>query len=212
MDGFALVERIRELQDGSKTSLMMLSSGGQRGDAARCRELGIAAYLTKPIRQDELRKAIQDVLDPRGSEADTTLITRHSIREESEPLGRLRVLLAEDNPINQRLVMRMLEKRGHFVTLAENGREAVQALARQPFDLVLMDVQMPEMDGYEATAAIRANERGGTRRQPIFALTAHAMKGVEERCIAAGMDGYLTKPIDAKELDRVLESQLELRW
>ena len=212
MDGFALVEQIRELQDGLKATLMMLSSGGQRGDGARCRKLGIAAYLTKPIRQDELRKAIQDVLDPKGSEADATLITRHSIREESEPLGRLRVLLAEDNPINQRLVMRMLEKRGHSVTLAANGREAVQALAREPFDLVLMDVQMPEMDGFEATAAIRASERGGTRRQPIFALTAHAMKGVEERCIAAGMDGYLTKPLGAKELDRVLESQLELRW
>ena len=159
-----------------------------------------------------LRKAIQEVLDPKGSQADATLITRHSIREESEPLGRLRVLLAEDNPINQRLMMRMLEKRGHSVTLAANGREAVQALAQEPYDLVLMDVQMPEMDGFEATAAIRASERGGTRRQPIFALTAHAMKGVEERCIAAGMDGYLTKPLGPKELDRVLESQLELRW
>ncbi len=212
MDGFALVEQIRKLQDGLKSALMMLSSGGQRGDAARCRELGIAAYLTKPIRQDELRKAIQEVLDPKGSQADATLITRHSIREESEPLGRLRVLLAEDNPINQRLMMRMLEKRGHSVTLAANGREAVQALAQEPYDLVLMDVQMPEMDGFEATAAIRASERGGTRRQPIFALTAHAMKGVEERCIAAGMDGYLTKPLGPKELDRVLESQLELRW
>jgi two-component system, sensor histidine kinase and response regulator len=211
MNGFSLVEKIRELEGAPKAALMMLSSGGQRGDAARCDKLGIAAYLTKPIRRDELRKAIQNVLRPNGSETPASLVTRHSIREQSEPLGHLRVLLAEDNPINQKVVVRMLEKRGHAVTVAANGREAVQALERESFDLVLMDVQMPEMDGYEATSLIRANERGGTRRQPIFALTAHAMKGVQERCIAAGMDGYLTKPIEAKYLDRVLEAQILLR-
>ena len=212
MDGFGLAERIRAVPQESKPTLIMLSSGGQRGDAARCAELGIAAYLTKPIRQDELRRALQDALHPNRDEGSAKLITRHSIRQQAEPLGQLRILLAEDNPVNQKVVTRMLEKRGHIVTFAANGREAVRALERESFDLVLMDVQMPEMDGYEATAAIRANERGGTRRQPIFALTAHAMKGVRERCIAAGMDGYLTKPIQAVELDRVLEAHLLLRW
>jgi PAS domain S-box-containing protein len=211
MDGFALVERIRNLQDQPKATLMMLSSGSQREEAARCRELGIAAYLTKPIRQAELRKAIQNVRGLNASKGAAAPLTQQSAHQESEPQGRLRVLLAEDNPINQKVVTRMLEKRGHLVTHAANGREAVQALEREPFDLVLMDVQMPEMDGYEATAAIRANERGGKRRQTIFALTAHAMKGVEERCIAAGMDGYLTKPIGSKDLDRLLEARMLVR-
>ncbi|MGO9641340.1 MAG: response regulator [Candidatus Acidiferrales bacterium] len=211
MDGFALIEKIRELQDQPKATFMMLSSGSQRGDAARCRELGIAAYLTKPIRQAELRKAIQSVRELNASEGGAALLTQHAAHQESEPQGHLRVLLAEDNPINQKVVTRMLEKRGHLVIHAANGREAVQVLERESFDLVLMDVQMPEMDGYEATAAIRANERGGTRRQTIFALTAHAMKGVEERCIAAGMDGYLTKPIEAKALDRLLEARMLVR-
>ena len=212
MSGFGFVEQIRARQDSPNAALVMLCSGGQRGDGDRCLELGIKAYLTKPIRQDELRQAIQSVLAPQGGADKATLVTRHTIREQHEPRGCLRVLLAEDNPVNQKVMVRMLEKRGHFVAVAGNGREAVQALERETFDLVLMDVQMPEMDGYEATSAIRANERGGTRRQPIFALTAHAMKGVQERCIAAGMDGYLTKPIGAKDLDSVLDAQLLLRW
>ena len=120
----------------------------------------------------------------------------------------LRVLLAEDNAVNQKLAVRLLEKRGHRVTVAENGREALEALARASFDVVFMDVQMPEMDGMEATAAIREKERGTGRRQRIIALTAHAMKGDREKCLAGGMDGYLTKPIRTQQLDEILEEHI----
>jgi two-component system, sensor histidine kinase and response regulator len=121
------------------------------------------------------------------------------------------VLLAEDNPVNQRLAVRLLEKRGHSVVVAGNGREALEALEKQSFDLVFMDVQMPEMDGLEATAAIREKEKGSGVHRPIIALTAHAMKGDRERCLASGMDGYLTKPIRPQELDEILEQNLTSR-
>jgi CheY-like chemotaxis protein len=123
----------------------------------------------------------------------------------------LRVLVAEDNAVNQRLVVRLLEKRGHRIEVAANGREALAALRKASFDLVLMDVQMPEMDGFEATAAVRAREKseGAQTHQPIIALTAHAMKGDREKCLVAGMDGYLTKPIRVEELDELLKSYME---
>jgi two-component system sensor histidine kinase/response regulator len=123
----------------------------------------------------------------------------------------LRVLLAEDNPVNQRLAKRLLEKRGHLVSIAGSGREAVEALQAGNFDLVLMDIQMPEMDGLEATVAIRKAEISSGKHQHIVALTAHAMKGDQERCLAAGMDDYLTKPIRLQELDAMIEKYMALR-
>jgi CheY-like chemotaxis protein len=187
---------------------MMLTSGGQRGDAARCRELGIAAYLTKPIRQSELRAAVNAVLNS-AAEAqkqgtEVPLITRHSLREARRSSG-VRVLLAEDNLVNQQLASRLLEKRGHTVVVANNGTEALGFLAHQTFDLLLIDVQMPEMDGFEATAEIRAQEKDTGRHLPIIAMTAHAMKGDEERCLAAGMDAYISKPIDSARLFALID-------
>jgi CheY-like chemotaxis protein len=211
MDGFELIERIRRGKDSSTATIMMLTSAGHRGDAARCQELGVAAYLLKPIRQSELREAIARVLGAREQKGAIPLITRYSLYDAREPSSSLRVLLAEDNPVNQRLASRLLEKRGHSVVVAANGLEALEMIEKESFDLVFMDVQMPVMDGFEATAAIRKKEASAGVRLPIVALTAHAMKGDREKCLAAGMDGYLTKPIRPQELDEILRSYIERR-
>jgi PAS domain S-box-containing protein len=203
MDGFTLVENIRHSPELATATIMMLTSAGHRGDAARCQELGVAAYLLKPIRQSELREAIARVLGARDGAI--PLITRFSLHDDRDSSAYLRILLAEDNAVNQRLAVRLLEKRGHQVVVAGNGREALDALRNTKFDLVFMDVQMPEMDGIEATAAIREKERGSGVHLAIIALTAHAMKGDRDKCLAAGMDGYLTKPIRPQELDEILE-------
>ena len=205
MDGFTLIERIRQMPELSAAIVMMLTSAGHRGDAARCQQLGVSAYLLKPIRQSELREAIARVLGGTEGHGPIPLITRYSLGDARDPSTILRILLAEDNPVNQRVASRLLEKRGHRVQVVSDGREALAALEKENFDLVFMDVQMPEMDGFEATAAIRKKEKGGTIHQRIIALTAHAMKGDKERCIAAGMDGYLSKPIRAQELDDILD-------
>ena len=204
MDGFTLIERIRHRPELATATIMMLTSAGHRGDAARCKELGVAAYLLKPIRQSELREAIARVLGACEQERAIPLITRFSLHDERDPSASLRILLAEDNAVNQMLAVRLLEKRGHHVVVVGNRREAVEALKREAFDLVFMDVQMPEMDGIEAAAAIRGNEKRNGLHQPIIALTAHAMKGDREKCAEVGMDGYLTKPISVGELDAVL--------
>jgi CheY-like chemotaxis protein len=211
MDGFQFVERIRERPGLSTATIMMLTSAGHRGDAERCKELGISAYLLKPIRQSELREAIARVLGAKEQRGAIPLITRFSLYDARDPKSVLSVLLVEDNAVNQRLATRMLEKRGHRVTLAGNGLEALEAIAKRSFDLVLMDIQMPEMDGFQATAAIRDKENGTNARLPVVALTAHAMKGDREKCLAAGMDGYLTKPIRPRELDDILENFLARR-
>jgi CheY-like chemotaxis protein len=211
MDGFQLVERIRERPGLSTATIMMLTSAGHQGDAERCKALGISAYLLKPIRQSELREAIARVLGAKEQPGAIPLITRYSLYDARDPNSVLRVLVVEDNAVNQRLTTRMLEKRGHRVVLAGNGREALEAYAKGSFDLVLMDVQMPEMDGFEATAAIREKENGSNSHLPVIALTAHAVKGYREKCLAAGMDGYLTKPIRPRELDDLLESYLARR-
>jgi CheY-like chemotaxis protein len=211
MDGFALVEQIRRRPELSTATIMMLTSAGHQGDAARCKELGVSAYLLKPIRQSELREAIARVLGANKPEGVIPLITRYSLQDAREPGTSLRVLLAEDNAVNQRLVVRLLEKRGHRVEVAENGLEALAALKKEDFDLVLMDVQMPEMDGMEATAAIRKSEKRTGEHVAVIALTAHAMKGDREKCLAAGMDGYLTKPIRPQELDDALEACVKNR-
>jgi len=204
MDGFTLAERLGRGGLARGAALMMLSSGGQRGDAARCRDLGIKAYLLKPVKRSELLRAIvaslaiQDPAEP--------LVTRHTLRG---PGTALRILLAEDNVVNQRVAIRLLEKQGHHVTLARNGQEAVEAWSEArdgaAFDLVLMDVQMPVKDGFEATAAIRAKERGTGTHVAIVAMTAHAMQGDRERCLRAGMDGYLSKPLALRDLLAILD-------
>jgi signal transduction histidine kinase/CheY-like chemotaxis protein len=206
MDGFALIEQIRQLPDLTSPTIMMLSSSGHRGDAARCEELEVAAYLLKPIRQSELRQAIAKALGAQDQKGPVPLITRASLQDAEGQTVSLRVLLAEDNLVNQHLASRLLEKRGHHVIVACNGREALAAFEKESFDLVLMDVQMPDMDGFEATAVIREREKGSGLHVPVIALTAHAMKGDREKCLAAGMDGYLTKPIRIVELDEILEN------
>jgi two-component system, sensor histidine kinase and response regulator len=211
MDGFDLIERIRQRPELSAATIMMLTSAGHRGDAERCKKLGVAAYLLKPIRQSELREAIARVLGAQSQSGMVPLITRYSLHDARDPSEVLNILVAEDNLVNQLLATRLLEKRGHHVTIASNGKEAVAALDAGVFDLVFMDVQMPEMDGLEATAAVRKKETATEKHQPIIALTAHAMKLDQERCLAAGMDGYLTKPIRTQELDVILERYLGLR-
>jgi len=211
MDGFALVQRIRQRPELSTATIMMLTSAGHRGDAARCEELGVSAYLLKPIRQSELREAVVRALGAKEQRGAIPSITRYSLQDPREPSVSLRVLLVEDNLVNQRLAMRLLEKRGHSVVVASNGGEALTAFDNEDFDLLLMDLQMPEMDGFEATTAIRMKEKGSTNHLPIVALTAHAMKGDREKCLAGGMDGYLTKPIRPQELDELLESYLARR-
>jgi PAS domain S-box-containing protein len=211
MDGFTLIEHIRKRPELATATIMMLTSAGHRGDAARCQELGVAAYLLKPIRQSELREAIARVLGAHEQNGAIPLITRFSLQDGREPGSSLRVLLAEDNAVNQRLAVKLLEKRGHHVVVAANGVEALAALEKHDFDLVFMDVQMPEMDGLEATAVIREKEKISGKHQPIIALTAHAMKGDREKCIAGGMDGYLTKPIRPQELDDLLENYISRR-
>jgi two-component system sensor histidine kinase/response regulator len=183
----------------------MLTSAGHLGDAARCRELGIAAYLVKPIRQGELLDAICQVLDGMARKQPEPLVTRHTLREEKH---RIRILLAEDNAVNQTLAVRLLEKRGYSVTVAPNGQAAVEAFQTGGFELVLMDIQMPGMDGFEATAAIREREKLIGGHIPIVAMTAHALVGDQERCIASGMDGYVTKPIRTSELFATIEKML----
>jgi len=204
LDGFSTAAKIKGDPEAPTPTIIMLTSGGQRGDAERCRKLGISAYLTKPVRQAELRDAIVGVLGLTHRADDTPkLVTRHSLREARK---HLQILLADDNAINRELTVRILSKRGHTVTAVENGKLAVQAVEAQNFDVVLMDVQMPEMDGFEATAMIRQNEQASGRHLPIIAMTAHAMKGDRESCLAAGMDGYISKPIRAQELLEVTES------
>ncbi len=195
MDGFEVAERMHNQWPGFPRALVMvLSSGQQREDVARCRELGISAYLTKPVRSAELRAAISTAL--LGPSLVTNAAPAAPSAAQSHP--KLRVLVVEDNPVNQRLAQRILEKEGHRVVLAGNGKEALDLLAGQPFDLILMDVQMPIMDGFEATRAIRKQERDS--HITIIATTAHAMTGDRERCLAAGMDSYISKPIHPAEL------------
>jgi signal transduction histidine kinase/CheY-like chemotaxis protein/uncharacterized protein YdeI (BOF family) len=204
MDGFDLSERILKDPALNFAPIVLLTSSRQRGDGARCRELGISGYLTKPVRQAELRAAIEEVLaaEPVSSPVKPVII-RNSLRERY--LG-ARILVAEDNAVNQRVAARMLEQLGFAVDVVGNGRQAVEAVEQGDFAAVLMDVQMPEMDGFEATALIRSRERSSGKHQPIFAMTAHAMKGDRERCLEAGMDGYISKPIQPGELTALLES------
>jgi len=202
-DGFELATVIRADSQLARTRLLILTSAGQRGDGERCRQLGIQAYLTKPIARADLIEAVGTVLAGAPSaKGGADLVTRHSIAESRHTL---RILLAEDNPVNQQVATAMLLKRGHQVDVVANGREAVDAVGAERYDLVLMDIQMPEMDGFEATAQIRALPQGGAL--PIIALTAHALSGERERCLERGMTGYLAKPFKAHELFAVVEGR-----
>jgi len=213
MDGFTLCERARQDASLASTSMILLTSAGFRGDAARCRELGVRAYLIKPVIGQELLECIQTVLGTSGAApepgspqlASPQPLTRHSLRETRR---RLHILLAEDNPINQAVATRMIEKQGHTVVTAKDGKEALELLERDSFDVVLMDVQMPIMDGLEATAQIRAREALTGAHQKIIALTAHAMKGDRERCLDAGMDDYLSKPLKSELLFATIDRML----
>ncbi len=202
MDGFELVSQINKSAGLAGSVVLMLTSGEHRGDLARCRELGVSVYLTKPVRRADLYASIRRALGE-------SFLAQHKpelARVRRRPLGSgRRILLAEDNRVNQRVASRMLENAGHSVVLAETGKEALDAHAQESFDLVLMDVQMPEMDGWEATAAIRARERPAGLHTPIVAMTAHAMGGDRERCLLAGMDDYISKPVNSATLLEVVE-------
>jgi two-component system sensor histidine kinase/response regulator len=207
MDGFTLVEELRKRQDLAPQTIMMLTSADRQADAARCRRLGMAAYLVKPVKADELQIAILAALSGISRDKRVPAPARQDVASAAgeAQLAKLRILLAEDNPVNQRVALHILQKAAHSVVAVGNGREALDALAREDFDVVLMDVQMPEMDGFEATDAIRTKEKITGRHLPIIAMTAHAMKGDRERCLEAGMDDYVSKPVHAAELLRVLQ-------
>jgi signal transduction histidine kinase/DNA-binding response OmpR family regulator len=206
MDGFELARRIRSSPHLGSAVILMLTSGERQGDIERCQELGVSTYLIKPVRRAELRAAIVQVLTGGWQHVKNNLVPPTiDPPAEIEIHTHARILVAEDNPVNQRLVLRVLEKAGHDVVIAGNGIEALSALHRQTFDVVLMDVQMPQMDGLETTAAIRSEEKKTKAHIPIIAMTAHAMKGDKERCLAAGMDGYISKPVRAAEVLETVE-------
>ncbi len=201
-DGFALAAQIRATPELAATRLLLLTSAGQRGDAQHCREVGINAYLTKPIARADLLEALSALFaaPAGGASPDEAIITRHTI---AEARRRMHILLAEDNPVNQQVAATMLRKRGHEVDVVADGAAAVAAVRGTVYDVVLMDIQMPEMDGFAATEAIRAiPERAGL---PIIALTAHALSGERDRCLSHGMTGYLTKPFRSHELFGLVE-------
>ena len=206
MDGFELARRIGERASASRPTIMMLSSSGRYEDVEQCRALGIASCLTKPISASDLIDAIHQAMDPAVPAA--SVAEPVTMPQNRRAAHARKILLAEDNVVNQRVAVGLLNRRGHHVTIVENGREAVEAVMRDTFDLVLMDLQMPVMGGLEATAAIRAREAESGGHTWIVAMTAHVMPGDKERCLAAGMDGYLGKPIDPKALFAEVEEGL----
>jgi CheY-like chemotaxis protein len=208
MDGFELARTIKSDPAIAAVPLVLLTSFGQRGDGAAAREAGIAAYLTKPVRQSQLFDCLSNVVTQTSGPLvpavhSSKLVTKHTLAE-AKPMSNKLILLAEDNIVNQKVAVRQLQKLGYRADTVADGREALEALGRIAYDLVLMDCQMPEMDGYEATAEIRRRE-GMARHTPIVAMTAHALEGDRAKCIAAGMDEYITKPVKPEELKRVLE-------
>ncbi len=203
-DGFMLAERIKEKPEYARTAMIMLTSAGQRGDATRCQEIGVSAYLTKPISAWELFRAILTIMGTAAPEERPpgSILTHHSIQESLHPLE---VLVAEDNAVNQRLIKRMLEKMGHAAEVVSTGRAAIEAWEEKRFDLILMDLKMPELNGFEATAVIREKEKSTGTRTPIIAFSAHAQQEVEEECGEADMDGFLSRPLKLAELVATIE-------
>lgn len=185
---------------------MMLTSGGIRGDAARCQQLGISAYLTKPVKHSELLDAIMLALGTVSREGEKTpLITRHKLRESRR---RLNILLAEDNIINQKVATYILEKQGYQVTVVSDGIKALTEWKKKKFDLLLLDIQMPRLDGFEVLKRIREKEKQQRGHTPVIAMTAHAMKGDRKICLQAGMDNYISKPLKAEELIKTIEQTI----
>ena len=195
------VSRIRSTTVAAGPAIMMLTSGDQPGDAARSRELGVSSYLVKPVRRDDLRTAIKAALTGGGYAAREAVSAAPAMALPASNDPELNILLTEDNIVNQRVASRILAKRGHHVTLACDGAEAIRAFAPGRFDLILMDVQMPGVDGFQATREIRKQERAVSGAHiPIIAMTAYAMTGDRERCLESGMDDYISKPIHAQAL------------
>jgi CheY-like chemotaxis protein len=199
VDGFELVQRMKQSPDLATAAVMMLTSDDYHDSARRCRNMGIASHLIKPVKQSELLAVIRKVLTPSSD------VEQGPLPVQTAPIGKFLILLAEDNLVNQRLAVRLLERMGHEVVVAQTGREALEKFRNNAFDLVLMDVQMPEMDGFAATEAIRKSEQGKQKHVPVIAMTAHAMKGDRESCLAAGMDGYISKPAGREELQQAIE-------
>jgi two-component system, sensor histidine kinase and response regulator len=208
MDGFTVAERLQGDVTQAAPTIMMLTSSGESSDTSRCRRLGIASYLIKPVRQQLLRQAILDVLD--RTERKTPVAAAPVLSTLGVPGAALRVLVAEDNVVNQRVIKGLLEKRGHSVVIVDNGVKALGALERAAFDIVLMDMQMPEMGGAEAMAIIRNGERTTGGHMPIVALTAHALSGDREKCLDAGANGYVSKPIAPALLFKEMETVMSM--
>jgi two-component system sensor histidine kinase/response regulator len=211
MDGFTLVEQIRRNPQLAPVTIMMLTSGGRRSDAKRCRSVGVSFYLYKPVRKRELLAAILAALGQNQRVLLSSAAGQATRPEDAGQPGGLTILLAEDNQVNQTVATRMLEKMGHIVVIAGNGNQALSLLATRSFDVVLMDIQMPEMDGITTTRRIREGEQSTHHHMPIIAMTAHAMKGDRERCIEAGMDGYVSKPISRQLLEEAIAGVLRSR-
>jgi PAS domain S-box-containing protein len=226
MDGFELARKIRASRLGYDPVLVMLSSNGLRGDAAKAKQAGIDGYFSKPYRQEELHKCLLSLIQSRTDKAElgsNHLITRFNAKTDdtsggktesrhlppSSPVKRRRILVAEDNAVNQMVAKRQLENLGYFVDVVANGLEAVESFRQMPYDLILMDCQMPEMDGYEATRTIRDYEKNGTTHMPIVAMTAHAIEGEREKCLAAGMDDYISKPVQKQVLSQTVKHWTE---
>jgi len=201
LDGFALADEVKHDEVIGGTVIIMLTSGDRPDDMQRCRALDVAGYLLKPIKQSELFDAMIAAL---GVSAAEKPLASQPMIESDVATRRLNILLAEDSVVNQRLAVGLLERKGHQVTVAGDGRAAVELWQKETFDLILMDVQMPEMDGLEATRFIRLEEQSLGCHIPIVAMTAHAMKGDRERCLDAGMDNYIAKPIRARQLYDVI--------
>jgi len=201
VSGWDVARKIRTQQESNGSRIILLPSAGQKGDAERCRQIGIDGYLIKPVMPQELEDSLLLVMGLAGNE-DAPLVTRHMVHENRQ---RLRILLADDVEINRKVATRMLEKLGHSVVTVINGREAVAAWDKGDYNLVFMDIQMPEMDGLQATAIIREKERFSGRHIPIIAMTAYAMKGDDEKCLSAGMDDYISKPVKQEDMRRIIE-------
>ena len=206
-DGFSLAKKLKAQEATASIRLVLLTSLTRVGIAKESKKAGFTGFLTKPVRQSQLYDCLAMVMGLKEGEEEKVLITKHVIEEVKTEKEKKKILLVEDNPVNQKVAAIMLEKMWYRVDIASNGKEAVEAVKKNTYDLILMDCQMPEMDGYEATREIRKLE-GEKRHTPIIAMTAHALEGDREKCLAAGMDDYISKPVRKEKLKEVLEKWL----